>query len=129
MFTVEQIQQAHSKVRKGSDFPAYIKNIKAIGVTHYETYVRDRHTVYFGCNGFKISSSPEPDVLLISDTSNVKQFKNSLFAHQLGKTDYSKFCKDCAITGIEKWMVSVQEMTCTYFDKAGTEILAEIIAR
>ena len=29
MFTVEQIQQAHQKVRSGADFPKYIQEIKA----------------------------------------------------------------------------------------------------
>lgn len=27
----------------------------------------------------------------------------------------------------EKWAVSMEKMTCTYFDKAGLEILAEVI--
>ena len=36
MFTVEQIKAAHSKVQSGADFPAYIREIKELGVTHYE---------------------------------------------------------------------------------------------
>ena len=40
MFTAEQIKAAHSKVKSGADFPGYIKEIKALGVTHYEAYVR-----------------------------------------------------------------------------------------
>ncbi len=28
MFTVEQIKTAHSKVKSGADFPAYIQDIK-----------------------------------------------------------------------------------------------------
>lgn len=38
MFTVEQIKAAHSKVKSGADFPAYIQEIKSLGVTHYEAY-------------------------------------------------------------------------------------------
>jgi uncharacterized protein YbcV (DUF1398 family) len=45
--------------------------------------------------------------------------------HQQGKTDYITFCKDCAETGIEKWFVSLDEMTCTYYDKAGNKVLIE----
>ncbi|WP_461396725.1 DUF1398 family protein [Flavitalea sp.] len=33
----------------------------------------------------------------------------------------------CAIYGIEKWQVSVNKMTCTYYDKGGNEILVEEI--
>ena len=43
MFTVEQIKTAHSKVKSGADFPSYIKEIKSLGVTHYEAYVTDGH--------------------------------------------------------------------------------------
>jgi uncharacterized protein YbcV (DUF1398 family) len=43
MFTVEQIKAAYSKVRSGADFPTYIKEIKKLGITHYEAYVADGH--------------------------------------------------------------------------------------
>ena len=44
MFTVEQIKAAHSKVKSGADFPKYIRDIKLLGVTAYETWVVDSHT-------------------------------------------------------------------------------------
>jgi uncharacterized protein YbcV (DUF1398 family) len=50
MFTVEQIKAAHSKVKSGADFPSYIKEIKSLGVTHYEAYVTDGHIDYHGAN-------------------------------------------------------------------------------
>jgi uncharacterized protein YbcV (DUF1398 family) len=37
------------------------------------------------------------------------------------------FCSDCAKSGIEKWIVCMEKMTCTYFDKAGNEMLEEMI--
>jgi len=57
--------------------------------------------------------------------SNVNKF--DLKAHQQGKTDYSTFCSDCAKSGVEKWAVSMEEMTCSYFDKAGNKLLVEVI--
>ena len=41
MFSMEQITQAHSKVKSGAGFPAYIAEIKQLGVTSYETHVSD----------------------------------------------------------------------------------------
>jgi len=35
MFTVEQIDKAHEKVKSGADFPNYIQEIKQMGVTAY----------------------------------------------------------------------------------------------
>lgn len=127
MFTVEQISQAHRKVKSGADFPAYIKHLKLLGVTHYETFVKDGHTHYFGSNGYKTSSPVKYQDLSISGRSNTENFKADLNAHQKGKTDYLTFCNDCAKSGIEKWTVSMETMTCTYYDKKGKEILVEKI--
>jgi uncharacterized protein YbcV (DUF1398 family) len=127
MFTVEQIEQAHEKVKSGADFPKYIQEIKELGVIGFETWVRDSHTEYFGENNFSTNSKPKYDELVISENSDKENFKTQLKEHQQGKTDYFTFCKDCAETGIEKWVVNLDEMTCIYYDKIGNEILVEQI--
>jgi len=127
MFTVEQIKAAHSKVKSGADFPAYIQDIKILGVTSYETFVTDGHTDYYGVNDYKTISPAKYETLHIAEVSQRDQFKADMEAHQHGKTDYSTFCNDCAKSGIEKWAVCMNKMTCTYYDKAGNEILVEEI--
>jgi len=127
MFTVEQIKAAHSKLKSGADFPAYIKEIKSLGVTHYEAYVSDGHIDYHGANDFTAKVPAKYDPLVITDTSNSEAFKAELKAHQQGKTDFLTFIKMCATFGIEKWAICMDKMTCTYYDKAENEILAEEI--
>ena len=127
MFTVEQIKTAHSKVKSGADFPKYIQEIKQLGVTAFETWVSDSHTEYFGKNNFQTKSKAKYNDLLIADTSDKEKFVQYLKIHQQGVTDYLTFCKHCAATGIEKWFVSLDAMTCIYYDKAGNEILVEIV--
>jgi uncharacterized protein YbcV (DUF1398 family) len=127
MFTVGQIEQAHEKVKSGADFPKYIQEIKEFGVKKFETWVKDSHTEYFGENDFRVKSKSKYDELVISDSSNKENFIVQLKSHQQGKTDYFTFCKDCAETGIEKWVVSLDEMTCIYYDKKRNEILVEEI--
>ncbi|WP_316930897.1 DUF1398 domain-containing protein [Epilithonimonas caeni] len=127
MFTVEQIKAAHSKVRSGADFPSYIKEIKELGVTYYETFVTDGHTDYYSENDYKTASPAKYEPLTIALESNKEQFKVDLKRHQQGKTDYPTFCNDCAKSGIEKWAVCMEKMTCTYYDLAGNEILVEQI--
>lgn len=127
MFTVEQIKAAHSKVKSGADFPAYIKEIRALGVTHYETYVSDGHTDYHGTNNYTAKLPPGYRPLAIVNTVKSETFKVELAAHQKGETDYLTFIKMCAMVGIEKWVISMDKMTCTYYDKAGSEILVETI--
>lgn len=36
MFSINQIEEAHSKVKSGIDFPNYVQDIIKIGVTGYE---------------------------------------------------------------------------------------------
>lgn len=127
MFTAEQIKTAHSKVKSGADFPAYIREIKILGVTHYESYVSDGHIDYHGVNGHTATVPAKYESLPVAGSSDPEQFKADLKAHQQGKTDYLTFCKDCAKSGIDKWMVCMDRMTCTYYDKAGNEVLTEQI--
>ncbi|MCF8428417.1 MAG: DUF1398 domain-containing protein [Bacteroidia bacterium] len=125
MFTVEEIKLAHSKVKSGADFPAYIQDIKKIGVTYYETYVTDGHTDYFGSNQYKTSSPAKYNLLAIAEMANIPSFKMELKEHQQGKTDFQTFIEMCAKYGVEKWTVSIDKMTCTYYDMANNEILVE----
>lgn len=127
MFTVAQIKAAHSKVKTGADFPQYIQDIKTLGVTAFETWVIDSHTVYFGNSDFQTQSQSMYENLSIAVNSDKEKFRHCLKIHQKGETDYITFCKDCAETGIEKWYVNLEKMTCTYFDKEGEEILIEKI--
>ena len=127
MFTVEQIEQAHDKVKSGADFPKYIQEIKALGVIAFETWVTDSHTEYFGLDNYQTKSNPQYDTLTISEVTDKEKFSQYLKIHQQGQTDYYTFCTHCAETGIEKWIVSLDKMTCIYVDKTGNEILEEKI--
>jgi len=127
MFTLEQIKLAHSKVKSGADFPAYIQELKRLGLLSYETFVADGHTDYYGANNYKITSPSKYDVLSVAEISDEVLFKARLKTHQQGGTDYPTFCNDCAKTGVEKWRVNIEKMTCTYYDKQGKEILVEQI--
>ena len=127
MFTAEQIKAAHSKVKSGADFPGYIKEIKALGVTHYEAYVSDGHIDYHGANNHTARVPEKYAPIPIADTAKIEEFKAELLAHQQGKTDYLTFIKMCASTGIEKWEIIMAGMSCTYYDKAGMVILTEQI--
>lgn len=127
MFTIDHIEKAHQKVKSGTDFPGYIREIKDMGVIHFETWVIDSHTVYFGENGFKAKSGSMYKPLILSTDIDKDKFARYLKIHQQGQTDYVTFCKDCAESGIEKWIVSLNDMTCTYYDTSGNNVLVEKI--
>lgn len=127
MFTLQQIQQAHSKVKSGADFPAYVNDLKQLGLTGYVAFVADGHTTYFGNNGFEITSPAKYESLQIEQNLDKEQFTSDLKAHQQGKTDFLTFCKDCAKSGIHKWILDFNQMTCIYFDWEENEVLTEEI--
>jgi len=126
MFTIEQIKAAHTKVKSGTDFPGYIRELKALGITRYEYLVPNGDTEYFGTN-HKTSSGSRYEMLTVAKQADARQFTADLKAHQQGKTDFITFCKDCAKSGIAKWIVSIDEMTCTYLDKGDNQVLTEEI--
>lgn len=127
MFTIDQIKAAHSKVKSGADFPAYIQELKQLGVQNYTSYVTDGHTDYTGNNSFATSSEAKYAAKQIAAESNSEQFISDLRNHQKGGTDYPTFCNDCAKSGIDNWVVDLNKMTCIYYDTMGTEILVEQI--
>ena len=127
MFTIQQIHEAHSKVKSGADFPKYIQEIIALGVTSFETFVFDNHTDYYGKDNYFTSSQGFSGTLPIANRSDVEQFKLDLKSHQQGHTDYMTFLKDCTKSGVEKWIVVMDKMTCSYYDINGNEMLVEKI--
>lgn len=127
MFTIDQIKAAHSKVKTGADFPQYVQDLIALGVESYETYVSNGNTIYRSHDGEIVSSGAKYDGLAVNADSNAEQFIRDLRTHQQGGTNYPTFCSDCAKSGVEKWKVSMTEMTCTYSGQNGQVMLAENI--
>lgn len=127
MFTIEQIEKAHHNVKSGADFPAYIREIKALGVISFVTWVKDSHTEYYGTDNFVACSLPKYSEMVINSNVNKDKFIQQLKSHQHGATDYMTFCEDCASTGIEKWIVDLDSFTCIYYDQSGNTILSENI--
>jgi len=125
MFTLEEIKKAHGKVKSGMDFPDYIRDLKGLGVVRYETWVSDGHTGYYSENGGTVISEEKYDFLEVERVSNVEEFRRGLREHQDGKSDYEGFCRMCAENGVEKWVVSMGEMMCRYFDVNGGMMVEE----
>ncbi len=127
MFTLEQIREAHSQVKSGADFPAYIQDMKKLGVQSYEHFVSDGHITYHGKAGFELSAPPKWIPVTILAAGQKEKLTAEIKIHQQGKTDYPTFCKRAAEAGVEKWVVDMQKMFCTYYDLSGSEMVAEPI--
>lgn len=127
MLSLEDIQMAQAKVKSGANFPAYIQDLIKLGVRGYQTFVSDGQELYFADDGTQLQSPSKYEVLPVAESSNSMLFKQYLKNHQQGQSDYPTFCRQAAETGVEKWVVDTDQMICTYYDKAGGEILMEKI--
>jgi uncharacterized protein YbcV (DUF1398 family) len=127
MFTLDQIKAALSEVKTGADFPVYISNIRKLGVTYYETFLVDGHTVYHGKDGVEMTSAPRYSELEISPVVNAAQLRADIRHHQEGGSDYFQISRQVAGSGIVKWAVCLDAMTCTYFDNGGNKVMIEAI--
>ena len=128
MFTIEQIKEAHSKVKSGADFPNYIQDLIILGVKGYDTFVNDGDVQYYGVNNYSVASNEKYDEIKIAASANKERFIEFLVMHQNGQTDYLTFCRHAGQCGIARWRVDIIEMTCTYYDQSGSEILIEKIS-
>ena len=127
MFTLEQIKAAHAKTKTGADFPQYVQDMKQLGVNRYEHYLTDGHVTYFGISDETLSADPKWDRRTISEEASGEKTQQFLRAHQKGLSDYPTICIQLAGTGVEKWIVDMQKMTCVYYDTSGNELLVEKI--
>lgn len=127
MFLLSDIKAAHSKVKSGADFTGYIKDLITIGVKEFDNFVIDGHVVYFGENNFQVQSGSKYAALDIANQSDIPLFQHYLKIYQAGQTDYPAFCKHAAATGVHKWAVNTDLMTCTNYDTSHGSMLVEQI--
>jgi uncharacterized protein YbcV (DUF1398 family) len=128
MFTITQIKEAHSNVKSGEDFPAYIQDLIELGVQGYDTFVNDGRMEYYGADNFRVSETDTYESISIAPSANKERFIEFLVMHQDGQSDYITFCQHAAQCGIAKWSVNIIGMSCTYFDQLGSAILIEKIS-
>ena len=127
MFTLHEIEEIHSKVKSGADFPHYIQELIEVGVISYSIYVNDGHTDYHGKDNFHIVSDAKYPTLLIAEKGDIQRLEHALSIHQQGQTNYMTFCKHSAEAGVYKWTVDITNLLCTYYDKNENTMLVEQI--
>ncbi len=127
MFTIEQVNVLHTRLGEAETLFEYVRALKAIGVTKYDSYLTDGHSEYFGKDGHKVISPPAHDTLSIAEQSNTEDFLKHLKLHEQGKTTYLEMSQGLAASGVEKWTVDTSQLIMIFYDKAGNEMLVERI--
>jgi len=126
MLTLAHIQKAHSRVKSGADFPAYAHELKKLGLHHYTFFLEDGHAEYVGNDGTQFQSDAK---WLKKEIGNPDPtaFETALRVHQNGASDFVTLADQAARYGIHNWVVDLDRMQCTYFDRTGNLLVTENI--
>jgi uncharacterized protein YbcV (DUF1398 family) len=127
MFTKEQIETAHSKVKSGADFPKYVREIKSIGVKSHEVVLIDGTWIFKGADEQVVQFKRGIENVYVSPKPSPEKFKQILSSHQKWETDYPTFCIEAGETGVERWISDFEHMTVTYLASNGNVIDIEPI--
>jgi uncharacterized protein YbcV (DUF1398 family) len=127
MFTAQQIKEAYAKVKSGADYPGYVQELKALGVTRYDYVVESGNNVFYGDSGFSLKVENQHDRLQVAGRSSKEKLQGAISMHQQGQTDFKTFCGQAADAGVEKWVSDLEKMQVLYYDRAGTLLLSEPI--
>ena len=129
MFTLEQINEIHDQFGRADALPQYLHALKVIGVCKYDSFIFDGHSEYLGEDGISVISPPVHSILAVAETSDQHKFLEHLNLHKQQKTSYLEMSKGLADSGVKKWTFDVNDMTLTYYDEVGNEMLVEVILK
>jgi len=128
MFTQEQIKDAHTKAKTGADYPRYIRDLKKLGIHHYDYVVENGSNMYYDENGnYLITEAGNSIHRVVSDSAAPELLKKYILHHQEGGSDYPTFCLQAAEVGVERWTSDLEKMVCSYYDKKGNPMYDEPI--
>lgn len=127
MFKIEEIQNAEKQLKTGADFPQLAKDLAKLGVIRTDVFVINGMTTYFGNDDETVQGPPVYEDLLIEEESSLPNLQEALKIYQNGASDYQTFCRQVSVAGVEKWVVDLIEMTVSYIDMAGKELIVEKI--
>jgi uncharacterized protein YbcV (DUF1398 family) len=128
MFTLAQVTHIHDTLGNEDSLPEYLRALAAVGVQHYDSFITDGHSEYYGQDGHKVVSPAVHEVFQVSDTSDKAAFLDYMKLVEQGGIGYEEMSRRLAEIGVEKWAFDTQALTIAYYDKAGQVLLAENLA-
>lgn len=126
MFTKQQLASAHAKVKSGADYPAYVAELKTLGVTRYDFVVATGRNVFFGAEG-SLETDAKYAPKKVPTDGNPEALAQALKIHQAGKTDSLTFFQQAADAGTDRWTCDLEAMEVVYKDVKGQVLAWEAI--
>ena len=127
MFTLQKIYDAFDKVESDKDFASFFKDLKKLGIAHYDNFVDDGHTEYYDNKGNCVKSDPRYDTLTIGQ-ENPMLLEQAIEQQHKGEMDFSTFCRAAAKSGVCKWITDLENMNVKYINDAGESMFTEPVS-
>lgn len=126
IFSLEGIKKAQN-MYTGPDFPKLVEEYKKMGIITNTYNIERGEVTYINNLGACIIDTGIKVEFQIPDTPTYEKALLGLKRNQTGKSDFITFCNEVAQTGIYKWVVNLENMTCDYYDKNEIIVISEVI--
>ncbi|MBO1198701.1 DUF1398 family protein [Staphylococcus simiae] len=125
-FSLSAIEQAHQQYT-GVDFPKLFAAFKDMGMTYNTVNIQKGIATYIHPMEEDVIAESVKANSNIAGIADVKVVQDVLIRHQQGQTDFPTFCNEIAQAGIYKWLIDINQGTCTYLDLQDNAIVSEQI--
>jgi uncharacterized protein YbcV (DUF1398 family) len=125
MFSLAQIEDLHARLGRADSLGDYLRELAAIGVVRFDSFVADGHSEFFGADGRRVVSPASHEELDVAEVSDREAFSRHLREHAEGRTSYVEMSVGLASSGVEKWVADTDALTMTYRGRDGVVLLVD----
>ena len=125
MVTLAEIDLVHEQLGKADTLDAYCRALAELGVTGYDSYVLDGHTVFRTKDGDELSTPAYHDVVEIAAEPDHAAVHGVLARAEAGEIGYVEMSELLGAAGLERWSVDTRQLVMTYTDVLGETVLSE----
>ncbi len=123
--TLAQIDLLHERLGKADSLDEYCRALADLGVTGFDSYVVDGHTVFRTTEGTELASPAHHDVVEIAVAPDHAAVRRALDRAAAGEVGYVEMSTLLGAAGLERWSVDTQRLVMTYVDSLGETVLVE----
>lgn len=125
MVTLAQIEDVHDRLGSRESLGAYVRELREIGVSGYDSFLSDGRTEFSCSDGTTLTSGVHHEALAVVAEPDHAAIHDALAKAQRGDSSYLEMSKELADAGLERWSVDTVALTMTYVDIAGRHVLVE----
>ena len=125
MVTLAEIDEVHGRLGNSDSLDAYCRALADLGVTGYDSYVTDGHTVFHTTHGRELVTPAYHEAVEVATEPDHAAVHATLARTEAGELDYGEMSRLLGAAGLERWSVDTRRLVMTYTDVLGEAALVE----